>query len=71
MSYWYAQRKGVHFSALWLGYGNYPADYDPVYVQQILNEASSIYFVNLVIMRTWSHSLFVLIPNNRKQNGLT
>jgi len=50
MSYWYAQRRGVHFSGLWLSYGNYP-DYNGPYVQQVLAEASSIYFVNLVIMQ--------------------
>ena len=62
MSYWYAQRKGVHFSALWLGYGNYPENYDPVYVQQVLVEASSIYFVTLVIMRMFSHFLLLIDP---------
>jgi sodium/potassium-transporting ATPase subunit alpha len=64
MAYWYAQRKGVHFSALWLGYGNYPKSYDPVHVQQVLAEASSIYFVNLVIMRKsplFLHHHFILV----------
>jgi sodium/potassium-transporting ATPase subunit alpha len=51
MAYWYAQRKGVHFSVLWLGYGEYPASYQP-FVSQVLAEASSIYFVTLVEMRT-------------------
>lgn len=51
MAYWYAQRRGVAFSALWLGYGVYPDSYDPTYVSQVLAEASSIYFVNLVIMQ--------------------
>ena len=51
MAYWYCQRKGVHFSALWLGYGEYPPDYNITYVNQVLAEASSIYFVNLVIMQ--------------------
>lgn len=51
MAYWYCQRKGVHFSALWLGYGVYPPDYDVAYVNKVLAEASSIYFVNLVIMQ--------------------
>jgi sodium/potassium-transporting ATPase subunit alpha len=50
MAYWYAQRKGVHFSVLWLGYGEYPASYQP-FVKQVLAEASSIYFVTLVEMR--------------------
>ncbi len=51
MAYWYAQRNGVAFSALWLGYGVYPSDYDPNHVASILTTASSIYFVNLVIMQ--------------------
>lgn len=51
MAYWYAQRKGVSFSVLWLGFGSYPASYDPTHVNQVLAEASSIYFVNLVIMQ--------------------
>ena len=52
MSFWYCQRKGVNFSALWLGYGNpsAPPHEDADYVKQVLAEASSIYFVNLVIM---------------------
>jgi sodium/potassium-transporting ATPase subunit alpha len=53
MSYWYCQRRGVHFSALWLGYGEYPASYNVNYVNKVLAEASSIYFVNLVIMQWW------------------
>lgn len=51
MAYWYAQRRGVQFSVLWLGYGEYPANYDADYVAQVLAEASSIYFINLVIMQ--------------------
>lgn len=51
MAYWYCQRKGVHFSALWLGYGEYPPSYNVAHVNQVLAEASSIYFVNLVIMQ--------------------
>ena len=45
MAYWYAQRKGVPFYVLWFGYFQ-PSDEQ----QQVLNEASSIYFVNLVVM---------------------
>jgi sodium/potassium-transporting ATPase subunit alpha len=53
VSYWYAQRKGIRFSALWLSYGiypSYPPYNDTAYVNKVLAEASSIYFVNLVIM---------------------
>lgn len=51
MAYWHCERRGVPFSALWFTYGNYPADLDPAFVMQVLNEASSIYFVNLVVMQ--------------------
>ena len=51
MAYWYAQRKGVAFSVLFLGYGQYPPSYDTTYVNKVLAEASSIYFVNLVVMQ--------------------
>ena len=51
MSYWYLQSKGVSFSVLWFGYGAYPDSYDSEYVAQKLNEASSIYFINLVVMQ--------------------
>jgi len=58
MSYWYCQRKGVFFSALWLAYGPIPQpssytgkDDWQAYVNQVLAEASSIYFVTLVIMQ--------------------
>lgn len=51
MAYWYAQRKGVHFSALWLSYSLFPPGLDPGYVSKVLSEASSIYFVTLVIMQ--------------------
>jgi sodium/potassium-transporting ATPase subunit alpha len=50
MAYWYAARKGVPFGVLWLGYGAVPAGWDPKHVAQVLNEASSVYFVNLVVM---------------------
>lgn len=78
MAYWYAQRKGVTFGNLWLGFGEYPADYDMLHVQKVLNEASSIYFVNLVIMqwfnlfatRTRRLSIFQQPPafNKKTQN---
>ena len=77
MAYWYAQRRGVHFSLLWFGYGNY-GNLDPDFVARVLNEASSIYFVNLVVMqwfnlmalRTRRLSIFQHPPafNKRTQN---
>ncbi|KAI5800828.1 hypothetical protein FPQ18DRAFT_253093 [Pyronema domesticum] len=49
MAYWYAQRKGIPFSALWFGFGNVPSDISAERYAQILNEASSVYFVTLVV----------------------
>ncbi|EPS43128.1 hypothetical protein H072_2880 [Dactylellina haptotyla CBS 200.50] len=51
MAFWYLQRKGIPFSALWLGFGHPVPGHDAEYVQARLAEASSIYFVNLVIMQ--------------------
>ncbi|KAJ6263432.1 hypothetical protein Dda_1995 [Drechslerella dactyloides] len=51
MAFWYLQRKGVPFSALWFGFGDPVPGQDPEYVAAKLAQASSIYFVNLVIMQ--------------------
>ncbi|KAF3904053.1 hypothetical protein ABW20_dc0103103 [Dactylellina cionopaga] len=56
MAFWYLQRKGIPFSALWFGFGADVPGHDAEYVNARLAEASSIYFVNLVIMQ-----LFVLM----------
>lgn len=74
VSYWYCQRRGLHFSYLWLGFHS---NFTPEQLQ-ILAEASSIYFVNLVIMqwfnlmcvRTRRRSIFQHPPafNKRTQN---
>jgi sodium/potassium-transporting ATPase subunit alpha len=50
MSYWYLQRSGIPFSALWFKFGEVPDGIDPSYYSDRLNEASSIYFINLVVM---------------------
>jgi sodium/potassium-transporting ATPase subunit alpha len=50
MSYWYAERKGIPFGTLWFGFGAIPADMSEDQYTSILNAASSIYFVNLVVM---------------------
>jgi magnesium-transporting ATPase (P-type) len=50
MSYWYLQRNGIPFSSLWFGFGAVPDGIDPDYYSNKLNEASSIYFINLVVM---------------------
>uniref|UniRef100_A0A2D3UNA7 Related to PMR1-Ca++-transporting P-type ATPase located in Golgi n=1 Tax=Ramularia collo-cygni TaxID=112498 RepID=A0A2D3UNA7_9PEZI len=51
MSYWYAQRSGIPFSALWFGFGQVPEGMTSVEYNNILNTASSVYFINLVVMQ--------------------
>lgn len=51
MSYWYAQRRGVPFSVLWFGFGRSPDGMPLNSYTDILNIASSIYFINLVVMQ--------------------
>ncbi|KAK3328077.1 hypothetical protein B0T19DRAFT_182658 [Cercophora scortea] len=58
MSYWYLERNGISFSTLWFSFGNLPDTIDPDFYAQKLNEASSIYFVNLVVMQ-WFNLLAV------------
>lgn len=51
VSFWHMKRRGIPFEALWLKYGDVdPALYPPDYVRRVVNEASSVYFVNLVVM---------------------
>lgn len=50
MGFWYMERRGVPFGAMWLKYGDLDPQYDPEYVTQVANEASSVYFVTLVVM---------------------
>ncbi|KAH7030773.1 uncharacterized protein B0I36DRAFT_373954 [Microdochium trichocladiopsis] len=51
MSYWYLERRGIPFSVLWLSYGVLPDSIDQDYYNQCLYEASSVYFINLVVMQ--------------------
>ncbi|KAK1595475.1 Na,H/K antiporter P-type ATPase [Colletotrichum navitas] len=51
MSYWHLERQGIKFSDIWFSFGNLPSTIDPKFYQQQLNIASSIYFVNLVVMQ--------------------
>jgi sodium/potassium-transporting ATPase subunit alpha len=51
MSYWYLQRNGIAFSELWFKYGALPDGMDQAYYDSQLAKASSIYFVNLVVMQ--------------------
>ncbi|WEW56067.1 magnesium-transporting ATPase [Emydomyces testavorans] len=80
MAFWYMSRRGIPFSALVLKFGNLDPKYDPAYVTKITNHASSIYFVNLVVIqffnllatRTRRLSIFQQPPlfNKQTQNPL-
>ena len=80
MSFWYLQKNGIPFSAMWLSYGNLPDWIDPDYYAQKINEASCIYFVNLVVMqwfnlmavrtRRWSVIQHPPLFNKHTQNWL-
>ena len=50
VSYWYLERNGIPFNALWFSFGKLPKGIDPDFYAAKLNEASSIYFVTLVVM---------------------
>lgn len=58
VSYWYLERNGIHFGQLWFAFGKIPDGIDPDYYTEKLNVASSIYFVNLVVMQ-WFNLLAV------------
>ncbi|KAF2095188.1 putative H /K ATPase alpha subunit [Rhizodiscina lignyota] len=51
VGYWYLQRNGVPFSTQWFGFGQAPAGMSSDRYTELLNTASSIYFVNLVVMQ--------------------
>jgi sodium/potassium-transporting ATPase subunit alpha len=50
-AFWYLDRRGLGFSLFWWQYGALPEDVDADYVAQELKVASSIFFVNLVVMQ--------------------
>lgn len=50
MAFWYGRRRGVPFSAFWLKYGSLPEGLSQDHVTRVINEMSSIYFVNIVVM---------------------
>ncbi|KAF2643261.1 calcium ATPase [Massarina eburnea CBS 473.64] len=54
MAFWYMERKGVPFTALWLKFGEYDPQYDPDYITATANTASSIYFITLVVMQLFN-----------------
>ncbi|KAI4133321.1 MAG: hypothetical protein LQ347_002213 [Umbilicaria vellea] len=51
MAYWYAQRRGDPLGKLWFGYSSLPSE---EFVMSVVNEASSFYFVNLVILQCFN-----------------
>ncbi|RAL12873.1 cation-translocating P-type ATPase [Aspergillus homomorphus CBS 101889] len=51
MAFWYLERNGVPFSVLWFKFGDYPSSIDSDWLTARLNEASSVYFINLVVMQ--------------------
>lgn len=50
MAFWYLERNGIPFSALWFKFGATPDNIDTDWLNARLNEASSVYFINLVVM---------------------
>jgi sodium/potassium-transporting ATPase subunit alpha len=58
MGYWYMERKGIPFSILWFGFGDMPEGMKGGVYNSILYHASSIYFINLVVMQ-WFNLLAV------------
>ncbi|EFR00901.1 hypothetical protein MGYG_03904 [Nannizzia gypsea CBS 118893] len=80
MAFWYMSKRGIPFNAMLLKFGKLDPQYDPAYVAEISNKASSIYFVNLVILqffnllatRTRRLSIFQQPPifNKQTQNPL-
>ncbi|KAH7305561.1 Na,H/K antiporter P-type ATPase [Stachybotrys elegans] len=51
MSFWYLERQGIRFRDLWFSFGRLPSGIDPDFYSEQLIIASSIYFVNLVVMQ--------------------
>ncbi|KAJ2973346.1 hypothetical protein NQ176_g6662 [Zarea fungicola] len=51
LSYWYLQRNGIAFKDLWFSFGAIPTNVTEDYYNAKLAEASSVYFVSLVVMQ--------------------
>ncbi|KAI2640056.1 hypothetical protein GGS21DRAFT_394698 [Xylaria nigripes] len=58
MSFFYLEKQGIPFSQVWFSFGKVPDGIDPDFYTAHLNTASSIYFVNLVVMQ-WFNLLAV------------
>ncbi|KAF2232119.1 putative H /K ATPase alpha subunit [Viridothelium virens] len=54
VSYWHAERKGILLKQLVLGFGRVPNGMSQAYFTKVLDESSSIYFINLVIMQIFN-----------------
>lgn len=70
MSYWYLQRSGIPFSALWFKYGAVPNNVTEEYYNARLAEASSIYFVNLVVMYVSPFLLHGVVFSQKRKKKL-
>lgn len=67
MAFWYLERNGFPFSTFWFKFGDYPSNIDQAWLTARLNEASSVYFINLVVMYVISlllSSVFVALLRN-------
>lgn len=70
MAFWYLQRNGILFSDLWFKFGEIPSGIDVDYYNARVNEASSIYFINLVIMCVSpSYGSLLTLTNSSTGNG--
>lgn len=50
VSYWFLQRNGLEFADMFMKFGKVPDGFTKEEVKALVNTASSVYFVNLVIM---------------------
>lgn len=65
MAFWYLERNGIPFSDLWFKFGELPPGVDEDYYTARVNEASSMYFINLVIM--W---VILISPSEKTTNKI-
>ncbi|KAI9689401.1 MAG: hypothetical protein M1822_010052 [Bathelium mastoideum] len=70
LSYSYAERKGVPFSKLAFGFGKVPSGLSEDYYNQVLNEASSIYFINLFELTSSPRQFFNVLATRTRRLSL-
>jgi sodium/potassium-transporting ATPase subunit alpha len=51
MAFWYLQRNGIMFKDITLSFGTIPPGVDQDFYNARVNEASSIYFITLIVMQ--------------------